>query len=365
MALHLTQDLLERAAALHARAVVVAGHTDFCPDVAKRQRSGETAVLARRHLPVLRKGGISAICDHVAGDAPYLIEFPFRNTLAADRLKFGLQGVEAMHREAAAAPDLIRVAVSADHIRQAKEEGRLAVVLCLEGAAPIEDDPALLSVYHRLGVRVVGLTHDFRNLLADGVRSGSAGGLTDLGRQALREMNRLGMVVDVSHLNVAGFWDVLEHSSAPVHASHSNCADLCPTPRNLTDDMLRALAETGGVVGVHALGALISQEPGPPSFEALLDHLEHMVEVMGEDHVAIGPDLMEGYPAEEYGMLWQRPDLAQLRFTYPPDFDSYSKFPNLTAGMLARGFGEDAILKVLGGNLLRLFEDVWRQPPEF
>jgi len=352
-----TEDLVTRASELHHDAIVIAGHTDICPDVGKRQRAGERGVFAARHAPVLRSGGITAVCDHVAGDARYHIDFPFRNIQGTNRLKFAVQAIDAMYRDAEASPETMLVVMTADDIVRAKREGKIAVVLCLEGASPIEGDLNLLGVYYRLGVRKMGLTHDHRNLLADGVRSGADGGLTTFGKDAVREMHRLGMIVDVSHIAPKGFWDAIEVGGGPVHASHSNCAALCDHPRNLTDDMLRAVAKSGGVVGAHALGPLITKS-GRPEFEQLLDHIEHMVAVMGEDHVSIGPDLMENYPKEEYDLLWQ--GTPKLHYVYPPEFDSYAKFPNITAGLLHREWPEAKIRKLLGENLLRSFRTVWK-----
>ncbi len=349
----------EDAARLHTDAIVIAAHTDICPDVAKRRSAGARRVMAERHLPGLVTGGVSAVCDHVAGDTPYLVEFPFRNTDAANKLKWALQSIEAMRRESEESPEQLVIATTVEDIRSAKRDGKVAVVLAFEGAGPIEDSVELLGTFWRLGVRCIGLTHDFRNHLADGVRTGS-GGLTDLGREAVHEMNRLGMVVDVSHLNDAGFWDVVEHSSAPIHASHSNCRELCSHPRNLTDDQLRAVAQSGGVVGIHALQALVTDEDRPPTFDEFLAHLERLLNVMGEDHVALGPDIMENYPADEYRLLWDpRLPTARLDYVYPPEFDSLARAPNITAALLARGFGERVVRKVLGENMLHLFEATW------
>ncbi|MBI3976796.1 MAG: membrane dipeptidase [Chloroflexi bacterium] len=349
---------------LHEEAIVVAAHTDLCPDVAMRQRRRESSVLANRYLPIIRQGGITAVCDRVAGDAPYHMDFPFRNTLAANRLKFALQSIEVMYREEESTPDLVVVAKTVDDIAAAKRSGKLAVVLGLEGASAMEDDLSLLDLYWRLGVRCIGLTHDFRNLLADGIRTGSGGGLTQLGREAVKEMNRLGLVVDVSHLNDPGFWDVVEVSSAPIHASHSNCRAVCGHPRNLTDDMLRAIAQTGGVVGVHALGPLITTSGRKPTFDELIAHIEHLVQVIGEDHVAIGPDLLERDVADLIQILWRdHPQLTNRNYVYPDELDSLAGFPNVTSALIARGFGDAAITKILGGNMLRLWRTVWAANP--
>lgn len=351
------------AARVHAEAIVVAAHSDICPDVAKRRAAGARRVMAERHIPGLIAGGVTVVCDHVAGDTPYLVEFPFRNTNAANKLKWAMQALEAMHREVEESPTELMIATTVEQIRTAKRDGKVAVVLSFEGAGPIEDAVELLGTFWRLGVRCIGLTHDFRNHLADGVRTGSDGGLTELGREAVREMNRLGIVADVSHLNDAGFWDVVKHSGAPIHASHSNARSLCSHPRNLTDEQLLAIAASGGVVGVHALGALVTDREGEPTLDEFLAHVDRLVEVMGEDHVGLGPDIMENYPADEYRLLWDpRLPTAKLRYTYPPEFASLSQAQNLTAAFLARGYGESVVRKILGGNMLRLFETTWEQP---
>lgn len=363
MTLSVSARVLEDAARLHADAIVIAAHTDICPDVAKRRAAGARRVMADRHLPGLVAGGVTAVCDHVAGDTPYLVEFPFRNTSAANRLKWALQAIEAMRREAEESPEELVIATTVEEIRSAKRDGKVAVVLAFEGAGPIEDALDLLGTFQRLGVRCIGLTHDFRNELADGVRTGSGGGLTEFGREAVGEMNRLGIVIDVSHLNDAGFWEVVEHSAAPIHASHSNSRALCSHPRNLTDDQLRAIAESGGVVGVHALKALVTDADRSPTFDEFLGHLERMLELMGEDHVALGPDIMENYPADEYRLLWDpRLPTARLEYVYPPEFDSLARTPSITVALLDRGLGEGVVRKVLGENMLRLFAATWPGP---
>ena len=349
------------ASALHASSLIIVSHTDFAPMVASRRTAGHAPVLAHDHLPLLRQGNVTAFCDHVAGDTPYLVDFPFRGTLAANRLKWAMQALSSMWLEVQASPDELVIATDVPTILEARATGKIALVLSFEGAGPIEDDPSLLTAFHRLGLRCVGLTHDFRNLLADGVRTGAAGGLTEFGRDVVREMNRIGLVIDVSHLNESGFWDVAKHSTAPLHASHSNCARICPSPRNLSDDMLRAIADSGGVVGFHALGALVQPAQGRPSIHALMAHLDHMLEVMGDDHVAIGPDIMEHYPDREYRMIWN-PALptARLDFQYPPEFDSLAKLPNLTLEMVRHGYSDQTVVKILGGNMLRLFSETWK-----
>ena len=194
---------------------------------------------------------------YVAGDTPYFATLAFRNTRPLNATKFALQALDHWYAEAAETPDWL-IVERAEDFRRAEREGRVAVVLGFEGAMPIDDDLALLRMFHRLGIRSIGLTWNVRNLLADGVSVGGGGGLTRFGRAAVAEMNRLGIVIDVSHLSDAGIRDTIEASADPIIASHSNARVLCDHPRNLPDDLAKALAARGGVIGLHMLAQYIA-----------------------------------------------------------------------------------------------------------
>ena len=153
-------------------------------------------------------------------------------------------------------------------------------MICLEGDAPLEPEISYLRNFYRLGLRCLGLTHDVRNEHGDGVRERSAGGLTHSGAKVVEECNRLGIVVDVSHLSDRGAQDVLAISAQPIIAPHSNARSLCPHPRNLTDELLRAIAKAGGVIGFHAADAFISLKPNP-TLDSLLRHIADIAEIGG------------------------------------------------------------------------------------
>ena len=168
--------------------------------------------------------------------------------------------------------------------------GKIAFVLAVEGAEPIGNDLSLLDTLHRVGIRMVSFTWNRRTMLADGVGEHDTGGrLTRLGVNAVRELERLGSVLDVSHLSEAGFWHVAELATRPLIASHSSCRALQDHPRNLSDDQIRAVADSGGFVGLNAFGAFLADEP---TVESYIDHVEHAVELVGADHVALGPDFI-------------------------------------------------------------------------
>jgi len=348
---------------VHRDAIVVAGHTDIvASDVDWRRIGGETRVLERRHLPTLRRGGVTVVCDHVGGDAHYgylpatrLYTNPLQRFMRA--LDHALSDLEES--------DGVILATTVGDIHRAKREGKVAFVICMEGASPLEEEVGYLRNFHRLGLRCLGLTHDARNGVADGIRERSGSGLTHFGVQVVEECNRLGIVIDVSHLSDRGVWDVLDTSRAPVTASHSNCRALCSNLRNLTDDMIKGIAASGGVIGVHALDLLIGDRP-EPSFDQLLQHIVRLVEFGGIDCVALGPDIMENCDIEMYTRVSERSRTiggvpkVDLNFTYPEGIRSLADLPNITKGLLRLGFTAQDIGKFLGGNWMRVFEQVWR-----
>ncbi|HET7378787.1 MAG TPA: dipeptidase [Gaiellales bacterium] len=346
----------ERARRLHAEAFVFAAHTDFIAGVSEGRSRGETAVAGRRQLPLLRAGGVKAVCEHVAGDTPYFSTFAFRNIRPLQPTKFALQALDYWYAELQETPDW-HLVLEAGDFRRAEQAGKVAVVFGFEGAMPVDDDLGLLRMFHRLGVRSIGLTWNGRNLLGDGVSVGAGGGLTKFGREAIAELNRLGIVIDVSHMGDEGTRDTIDSSAVPIIASHSNARALCAHPRNLTDDLARALARRGGVIGVHMLNMFISGS-NTATLDQLLDHVDHFVRLLGPEHVGLGPDCMEQWPGDVYKTLWTGTEAQALQFHYPPEFDSLGKMLNVTRGLVGRGYDDKAIQAILGGNLLRVFEDV-------
>jgi len=211
-------------------------------------------------------------------------------------------------------------------------------VLSIEGGEALEGDLTMLQLFYRLGVRALGLTWNNRNALADGIREkNSQGGLTDFGISVVKEMNQLGMIIDVSHLAEAGFWDVLEISQEPVIASHSNCRDLHNHPRNLSDTQLKGLAQKGGIVGITLVNEFLGS--ASPGMEQVLDHLEHAVAVMGEDYVGLGTDF-DGVENPVLGI------------------EEATQWPRLIEAMHKRGFTESMVHKILGKNYLRLLKQI-------
>jgi membrane dipeptidase len=335
------------ATALHRDAVVVDAHNDLLLLVARRRAVGQAGYFRERWLPELRAGGVDVLVLPVYVEPEYQPEGALRQTL---RL------IELAHREAEAAPAEVALCTSGEAVDRAVAAGRLALLLALEGLPALGTDVELLATFYRLGVRMASFTHFGRTALADGGAEPTGGRLTRAGLAAVREMERLGMLVDVSHLNDAGVDQVLEMATRPVIASHSNARALCDHHRNLTDEQLRGIAATGGVIGVNAVRRFV--HPQDPTVERVVDHIEHIAAVAGIAHVGLGLDFVREYYAEVYAAY---PDLRveglDPRATIP-GLATPGDLPALTAAMLRRGIPTEDVRRVLGENFLRVFRQV-------
>ena len=320
------------ADALHHEAVVIDG---ACPMVNPRE--------IKRHLPALRAGGVTCTVGTVA---------------SIESARGALGQVAAWYPRARAFPDDLVLASSAADIEAAKRTGRVAVVLQFQGGNPFEYDPNLVEAFHRLGVRIVQLTYNARNPLGDGCTERTDVGLSDLGLAVIAELNRLGMLLDLSHVGIRTSLEALEASRAPAIFSHSNAGAVCDHPRNLTDEQLRLVARKGGVVGVNAFPAFVRRD-GAPTVEDLLDHVDYLVQVMGANHVGLGLDFATENE-DDYEYFGYKPEFyPRPPWTYPAGIDGFAAIPNVTRGLVERGYGDDDVRKILGGNFLRVFRAVW------
>lgn len=280
-------------------------------------------------LPRMRAGGIN--CQVFAC-------FPGHARLKADPTGAALERMEAFYDLQARVPDQITLIQTADDLAQLIPDGPIGAILGLEGSEALDGSIARLRIFHRLGLRNLGLAWDGRNAACDGVGVGSTAGLTDFGRDLIAACNELGIMLDVSHLNPAGVEDVLTLSKQPIIASHSNTRALCDHRRNLTDEQIRAIADTGGVIGATLASIFITLDPAEATLDGLLDHIDYLVQVAGVDHVGIGSDF----------------DGTDL----PPELSGADNYPKISEGLLARGHAEDAVEKIMGANFRRVFSRV-------
>jgi len=337
------------AADINKRSVVVDLHHDIAEDVIRRRQSGEEDVLRRIWLPRLKKAGIKVQVFPIFIDSGFLPEMALRRELAM--IHYLLEEFEQNSAE-------IVLARSFEDIQAGLDSHKLVAVLALEGAEAIDAELTVLGILHRLGVRMASLTWNRRTLFADGAdaRNGTAG-LTKVGAELVRRMEKLKILVDVSHLSDASFWSLLDTAQRPVIASHSNARALCDHPRNLTDDQCQVIGERGGVIGIFIHPAVI--DPSNPTISRVVDHIIYLADLIGIDGVAIGTDFIadlsgiDQTPTQEWMMP---PELAHSTIAglaETPDL------PNLTDELLRRGFSSEDIRKVLGENALRVFRQAW------
>ena len=290
---------------------------------------GVRSSLGHIDVPRLLEGGVTCQVFAVSGE---------RSRTPSHSLRTALEMIDRFYEECEANRETMVPVTTHDEIVQAKRAGKVAAMLSIEGADVLEGSVDVLRVFHRLGVRMVGLVHSIRNELADGVADRrTRGGLSELGALAVGELNRLGMIVDVSHLNDEGFWDVLELSRDPVIASHSNARAVCDHPRNMTDDMIRALAEKGGVMGMNFAPGFVHLSRA--TLARVVDHIDYIVGLVGPGHVGLGSDF-DGIPSTPVGL------------------EDVTRMPGLTEELVRRGYSEDDVRKILGGNHLRLIKAV-------
>jgi len=371
-------DVLPRARDVHMRAIVVDTHDDTTQrlvdepgfDIAKRNATGSI------DIPRMREGGLDAIFFSIWMDGK--ITGPVA-------VKRALDQIDAVREAVRRNPKDLVLATTAADIRRAAAEKKIAALMGVEGGHMIDSDLGVLRTFAALGVRYMTLTHSLNTPWADSSGDKPAhDGLTPFGKDVVREMNRLGMMVDISHVADKTFFDALETTKAPLVASHSSARALANAPRNMTDDMLRAMAKNGGVVMINYHSGFLSEEyrvakPSPKlqarldesakrcgeneacsilesqrinqeamragelptvTWETIVEHIDHVAKIAGVDHVGLGSDF----------------DGA----TMPLGMEDATQLPKLTDALLKKGYSEADVEKILGGNILRVMEQVER-----
>ena len=369
-----SKDLLSQARQIHRRAIVIDTHADTTQRLLEENLDlGRRAPDGHLDLPRMREGGLDAVFFSIYVQPKHKPHYLRR---ALEQIDAVLDQVERHSRE-------LELARTVADIRRIHRAGKLAALMGVEGGHAIEDKPRVLDVLYRLGVRYMTLTWSISTSWAGS--SGDAGrkrGLNTMGRAIVARMNRLGMMVDVSHVSDQTFYDVLQVARAPVIASHSSCRALANVPRNMSDEMIRALAKNGGVIQINFYSAFLDSnyaaarrkvsakfrqeqrqleqqwQANParlarekrrlelaydvrlprPGVERIADHMDHVVKLVGVDHVGLGSDF----------------DGAIM----PRGMEDVSQLPRLTAELLRRGYSEPDLVKILGGNLLRVMERV-------
>jgi membrane dipeptidase len=368
-------DVAERARAIHFSSIVVDTHDDTTQrflsggfDLGKRNPDGHV------DIPRMREGGMNAIFFSIWIDG---------RTTGAAAVQKALDQIDLVRENVRKYPNDIVLARTAEEVRRAHAQGKIAALMGVEGGHMMGNDLHVLRIFADLGVRYMTLTHFYNDEWADSsTAKAEHNGLTDFGKGVVREMNRQGILVDISHVSDKTFYDALAVSQAPLIASHSSCRALCNHVRDMSDDMIKALAAKGGVIQINYERSFIDQaykdaservsgdvvamfdalkkecggddscitkkmdeqqqkltaEGKLPhvSWERIVDHIDHAVKLVGADHVGLGSDF----------------DGA----TMPEGMEDASKLPKITEALLRRGYSEEDIRKILGGNTLRVME---------
>lgn len=323
--------------------IVVDAHLDLLKDLLYQQKMGRRKVLETDYLEDFKQGCINVVVSSIFVDDLYLPEMALRHAL---------DQVSSFYQELEESSDSFALCRNAAEIDAAIKGGKIAILLSFEGVEPLGHDLHLLQIFYELGVRLIGLTWSRLNYAADGSRfyqqrRGTEGGLTEFGLQIMEFAAKKGMLIDISHINDRGFWDVMDITSAPVIASHSNSRSLNDIPRNLSDEMIKAVAETGGVVGINAVSIIASNSDKKSDLGCLVDHMEHIIALVGADHVGFGFDLCKKIHVTH--------EMSRDPFDILND---YSDVGTLIDIMSTRGFAESDIKKICGGNFMRVFSQV-------
>lgn len=368
-----TDAIAEKARKIHFSSLVLDTHIDVTPKLQRPDwKITDEHPDGHIDLPRMKKGGLNGLFFSI---------FMPGTVTGPKAVNDSLERIAAVHRLAEEMPDQVMLCRTAADVRRAQKQGKIAALMGMEGGHMINNSLPMLRMYAALGIRYLTLTHSVNTDWADSsTDTPKHNGLTDFGREVVRELNRLGVMVDISHVADKTFWDALEVSQAPMIASHSSCRAISGHPRNMTDEMIKALAAKGGVIQINYLDSFIDpdlyqwsartrdtsrqlmQQLGGPSrenfarvreelekqfgpapkasWERIVEHIDHAVKLVGADHVGLGSDFDGG--------------------SMPVGMEDCTKLPKITEALLRKGYRESDLRKILGGNTVRLLGDVER-----
>jgi membrane dipeptidase len=343
-----TKSIDERITRLQSQGVIDL-HFDLPMDLFEKRDRPD--VLVTEFLPELEAGHIGVLAAAIYIEDRYIA--------AGKTLSVALGQIARVYTESERS-NRISVCKSYREILEAREAGKIALLLAMEGVEPLGTDVDLLRVFYELGVRVIGLTHARPNAAANGgvfaPRGSSPDGLSAFGREIVSRCDALGIVLDLAHINPAGFQDVLSMATKPVIVSHTNARRYYDIERNISDEQIRMIGKKGGVIGVNSV--LVSPEKEQSTLDHYVDHIKHFVDLIGIEGVGIGFDFFE-FIYRQWTEAARRELAAKL--TEPhfiPDLRNHSHAPNLIRKLIERGFSDEQIEKILFGNWMRIFEEL-------
>jgi membrane dipeptidase len=236
-----------------------------------------------------------------------------------------------------------------------KSDGAVGIQVILHGPQTLDGNLDMLAIHRSLGATVFTLCSSYRNAIVDGCREPDNAGLSLYGRKVIAGLNRHKIAVDMSHISEQGFWDVLEHSTAPPIFTHTAARAVCDSPRNMTDEQFKAHAAAGGYIGVIFFPAYLNVED--PSVEDLLDHIDHIAGLVGPEIIGLGADFCQ-YGWDWTSLVWARSGMPERRYRFPRGIEDITKWKNVTRGLIRRGYSDDEIKGILGGNYLRIIDGI-------
>jgi membrane dipeptidase len=362
--------IADQARKVHFSSIVLDTHIDVTPKLQTTWKFTEEHKEGHIDLPRMKKGGLNALFFSI---------YMSGTVTGPKAVNDSLERIAAVHRLAEELPDQVALCLTADDVRKAHKQGKIAALMGMEGGHMINNSLAVLRMYARLGIRYLTLTHSVHTEWADS--SGDQpkhNGLTDFGKDVVRELNRLGVMVDISHVADKTFWDALAVSKAPLIASHSSCRVISGHARNMTDEMIKALAAKGGVIQINYLDQFIDNDlfqysqksqplmrelqqkfpgrenadkrreevakqygPAPKaSWERIIEHIDHAVKLVGVDHVGLGSDFDGG--------------------SMPVGMEDCTQLPKITEALMRKGYSASDMRKILGENTLRVLSEAER-----
>ncbi len=326
----------EQAHKILEESLVIDAHFDLLMDVANQRKFGIHKVIETDHLDNFRKGGLNVVVSSLFIESFLTPEISLREAL---------DQISSFYQELEESSDYLMLCKSYEDIIKAKENNKIGIFLSFEGVEPLYNDLDLLDIFYRLGVRFVGLTWSRRNYAGDGSKflppdpTKNSNGLSDFGIDLVKKAQSLGMIIDVSHLNDKGFWQVIEL--------------IVNLERNLSDSQIKAIADTDGVIGINAFNKIVAKDPEKANVDDLVKHIDHIVNLVGIEYVGLGFDFCEHlkkFNPQFVNKLNPSPSFQVL--------DNHSNIVLLVERLLQRGYGEEDIKKILGENFSRVYKKV-------
>ena len=364
-------EISERARILHEESLFIDIHNHMMFEYAINEALGKENVFDTYYAPLYKKGGINVVATTVGANSPCVCNL-------TDDLVHGCFEQIDMLRRGEERGQSFRICHNPREIRETAALGKTALLLAVEGARAFEgleseESLVMLRTFYRLGVRTVCIVGGGRTRFGDGMGEDRAqAGLTTFGVKLIKEMNRLGILADLTHMTERSFWDSIEASEKPVLISHVGVKAVCPNPNNLSDDRIRAIGANGGVIGMEMVKTEIEwqyeKSDRPVTWDNVIRHIDHIVDLVGIDHVGIGLDFDHWEKIDNiHRAMCPAPGTIEGFYTGIPDKDHMLDDPNrleecgvITEYLLRHGYSDEDVKKILGGNLMRLMEDtIW------